>query len=209
MDLKQLELDEILWKIQYDQNSEILRNLLFSQFNILINFGQFDLALKFLELLNDFPKAINLLFLAASKEEYEKAKTIFMSKGCFNYSDANLMNNLFFSKSKTANETKYSKYFDNYRGEPLIFGANYDKISINSIKDVERKVNKKNSFITNISNKKLSFGETAFHQYVQCFNHDTNSFELNNICTLVIKKFDQFYGYKNTFYEKAQNQPKK
>ena len=198
-----------MWKINYDQNSEILRNLLSNQTNILINFGQFDLALKFLELLNDFPKAINLLFLASSKEEFEKTRSLFMTKNCLSYSDANLMNNLFFAKNKTLKETNYSKIFDNYKGETLIFGSNFDKINVNSIKDVEKKVNKKNSFINNIQNKKLSFGESAFHQYVQIYNDDIKSYDFNNICNLVIQKFDQFYGYKNTFYEKAQNQPKK
>ena len=106
-----------MWKINYDQNSEILRNLLSNQTNILINFGQFDLALKFLELLNDFPKAINLLFLASSKEEFEKTRSLFMTKNCLSYSDANLMNNLFFAKNKTLKETNYSKIFDNYKGE--------------------------------------------------------------------------------------------
>ena len=174
-----------------------------------MKFGQFDLALKFLELLNDFPKAINLLFLSSSKEEFEKTRNLFMSKNCFSYSDANLMNNLFYSKTKSLKETNYSKIFDNYRGEPLIFGANFDKINPNSIKDVERKVNKKNSFITNIHNKKLSFGESAFNQYVQIYNEDSKSYDLSNICNLVVQKFDQFYGYKNTLYEKAVNQPKK
>ena len=174
-----------------------------------MNYGQFDYALKLIEILNDFPKAINLLFLASSKAEYEKVKSTLYSRNCLSYSDTVLMNNLFYTKENEFKLPQYSKIFDNYKGEPFIYGANFDKIQISTIKDVDKKVNKINSFINQISNKKLSFGETAFNQYVNIYNNSTKTLEISNICTLVLQKFEQFYGNKNTYYEKTESQQKK
>ena len=41
--------------------------------------------------------------------------------------------------------TSKNKVFDNYRNEHFLFGANQDKFPVESIKNVENKINKKTS----------------------------------------------------------------
>jgi hypothetical protein len=201
----EMDLDELIWKLHYDHSFEYIKNILIGECNILISYGQFDLALKILELLGDYPKAINLLLISSTKDEYEKIKVLFTAKGCLSYTDNLLINNVFqaMKNSSSANLTNYNKYLDSYKGEPFIFGANQDKFNILSIKDAVYKINKKNSHISNFSKKILSYGETPFQQYVKLYNRETSQYEFLNICNLILQKIDQFYGHKNTIYEKS------
>jgi WD40 repeat protein len=205
-----MDLDELLWRFNYDSSFDYLKNLLIGECNILMQYGQFEMALKILELISDYPKAINLLLLASSKEEFTKLRIMFQARHCLSYTDNLLINNLFHasSGSKDDNNKSYSKVFDNYKGEPFIFGANQDKLGLINIKDVVNKINKKNSHISNIQKKLLSFGESPFTQYTKVEGVD-GEVELVNICTLIIQKIDQFYGYKNTVHITGTHQQEK
>ena len=99
----------------------------------------------------------------------------------------------------------YSKIFDLYQGEHFIVGANQEKYKIQSVREAPYKIAKKNSNINNINKKILSFGETAFDQYVEIYNNESLKNELSNICRLVTQKIEQYYGYKNTVYENNNN----
>jgi hypothetical protein len=196
-----MDLDELLWRLNYDSSYDYVKSLLIGECNILIQYGQFEMAMKILELLSDYPKAINLLLLASSKEEFSRLKIMFHARNSLSYTDNLLINNVFYlnNNSKDDNTTKsYNKIFDNYKGEPFLFGANQDKLNLTTIKETTNKVNKKNSHISNIQKKLLSFGESPFMQYTTVT--DSASPELVNICTLIIQKIDQFYGYKNTIH---------
>ena len=195
-----MELDELLWKFNYDSAYEHIKEILLNECGILIQYGQFDLAVRILELVSDYPKAINLLLLSTSRDEFEKMRIMFQARNCLSYSDNILVNNLFMKNKGDNNMKQYNKVFDNYKGEPFIFGANQDKLNILSVKDAVNKINKKNSHISNIQKKILSFGETPFNQYTTFYNTETQQNEVVNICTLIIQKIDQFYGYKNTVY---------
>jgi hypothetical protein len=202
----EMDLDELIWKFQYDQSIEYIKNLLLGECNILINYGQFEQAMKILELLGEYPKAINLLLLSSSKDEYEKLRILFQARNCLSYTDNLLINNVFYLKNKDKlnnenNMRHYNKIFDNYKGEPFIFGANQDRFPVLSIKDAINKINKKNSHIMSINKKILSYGEIPFSQYVNVFNKETSKYDLLHICSLVVQKIDQFYGYKNTVYD--------
>ena len=64
-DLKnEMHLDEIIWKMNYDQGYEYIKNILTKETRTLITYGQFDKAIKILELLCDYPKILNLLLLS-------------------------------------------------------------------------------------------------------------------------------------------------
>lgn len=210
-----MDLDEIIWMINYDNSMEKIKNILSNECAILINYGQFDTAMKILEILGDYQKIINLALLTLSKEEYQKLSNWFQTKNSLSYSDSIFSRNIFFvteSKNENSNEAskeneknKYSKIFDTYEGEHFIVGSNQEKYNIKSVKEAPLKIAKKNSNINNINKKILSFGETAFDQFVEIFNNETAKNELSNICRLVIQKIDQYYGYKNTVYENTTN----
>lgn len=206
-----MDLDELIWRFNYDHSIEYIKNILIGECNILINYGQFDIAMKILELLGDYPKAINLLLLSSSKEEYDKLRILFQAKSCLSYTDNLLINNVFYmkNKSETDNMKHYSKVFDNYKGESFAFGANLERFNILSIQDAVNKINKKNSHISNMQKKILSFGETPFAQYTQMYNMETDKQDLLSICTLIVQKIDQFYGYRNTIYDNNQSGVKK
>lgn len=203
--------------MNYDNSMEKIKNILSNECAILINYGQFDTAMKILEIVGDYQKIINLALLTLSKDEYQKISNWFQTKNSLSYSDSVFSRNIFFvtgSKSEISNngsikdadkKKPYSKIFDTYEGEHFIVGANQDKYNIKSVKEAPLKIAKKNSNINNINKKILSFGETAFDQFVELFNNDTVKMELSNICRLVIQKIEQYYGYKNTVYENTTN----
>lgn len=217
-DLKnEMHLDELIWKFHYDQSVDYIKNLLRNEIKVLIQYGQFDKAVKILELLGDYPNTLNLLLIASSREEYEKLRVMFQAKGCLGFSDNLLINNAFClqykqDESNVFNMNHYNKVFDNYKGEHFLFGANQDKITIASIQNVENKINKKTSYITNLSKKILPYGENSYTIYADVYNKETNKNEVCAICTLVLQKIEQFYGNKNTLFEdgtKAQRIAKK
>lgn len=227
-----MDLDEIIWRMNYDNSMEKIKSILSNECSILINYGQFDTAMKILEIIGDYQKMINLALLTLSKEEYDKMCNWFQTKNCLSYSDNLFSTNVFFvNEIKNSNSSKdlaeellrkkipdladsegeksdkkpYSKIFDLYQGEHFIVGANQEKYNIKSVKEAPLKVAKKNSNINNINKKILSFGETAFDQYVEIFNNERLKNELSNICRLVVQKIDQYYGYKNTVFENTNN----
>jgi hypothetical protein len=211
-----MDLDEIIWRMNYDTSLDKIKSILTNECSILINYGQFDTAMKILEIIGDYQKIINLALLTLSKEEYEKLSNWFQNKNCLSYSDSIISTNTFLvncekklGEISTNNIKKYSKVFDTYQGEHFILGANQEKYNITAVKDLPFKVAKKNSNINNINKKILSFGETAFDQYVEIFSNESAKAELSNICRLVVQKIDQYYGYKNTVYESATNTKEK
>ena len=210
-DLKnEMDLDELIWKFHYDQSVDYIKNLLQNETKVLIQYGQFDKAVKILELLGDYPATLNLLMLSASKEEYERLRVMFQAKGCLSFTENLLINNAFClqykqDESNVYNMNHYNKVFDNYRNEHFLFGANQDKFNVESIKNVENKINKKTSYITNLSKKILPYGENSYTIYADVFNKETNKKEQSAICTLVLQKIEQFYGSKNTIYEDKGN----
>ena len=205
-----MDLDEIIWRMNYDSSLDKIKSILTNECSILINYGQFDTAMKILEIIGDYQKIINLALLTMSKEEYEKLSTWFQNKNCLSYSDSKISTNVFLvngvnNKESKKETKKYSKVFDLYQGEHFILGANQEKYNITSVKEAPYKIAKKNSNINNINKKILSFGENAFDQYVEIFSNENARNELSNICRLIVTKIDQYYGYKNTVYESSTN----
>ena len=208
-----LNLDEVIWRLNYDQSLNYIKTILIKEIQILIKFGQFSQAIKILELLGDYPKVLNLLLLSSSIEEYEKLRLNFQSKKCLNYTDNLFINNAFTLMKQpdllNPNRMKeYSKIFDKYEGEHFIFGANQNKLNINYIKDIKNKIQKENSKISNIEKKKINYGEKAFNMYADVYNNSLKKNETNEICSLILQKIEHYYGIKNTIKAGDQNQKK-
>ena len=105
--------------------------------------------------------------------------------------------------------SQYNKVFDKYEGEHFIFGANQNKLQIESIKDIKNKIQKKPSKIDNIQKKVVNYGETAFNLYSDVYNSSTKKDETMEICSLVLQKIENYYGIKNTINKLGiQNQKK-
>ena len=209
-----LDLDEIIWRFNYDQSVNHIKKILVKEVQILIQYGQFSNAIKILELLGDYPKILNLLLLSSSEEEFEKLRITFQNKKCLTYTDNLLINNAFtlMKQPDLLNPNRmnqYNKIFDKYEGEHFIFGANQNKLKINSITDIKNKIQKKPSKISNIQKKVLNFGETAFNLYSDVFNNSTQKNETMEICSLVLQKIENYYGIKNTISKLAEGNQKK
>ena len=207
-----LNLDEVIWRLNYDQSINYIKNILIKEIQILIKYGQFSTAIKILELLGDYPKVLNLLLLSSSSEEYEKLRLNFQSKKCLNFTDNLFINNAFTLMKQpdllNPNRMKeYNKIFDKYEGEHFIFGANQNKLSINSIEDIKNKIPKEKSKLANIEKKKINYGETAFNLYSNVYNNSTKKNDTIEICSLILQKIENYYGIKNTI-RKDQNQKK-
>ena len=209
-----LSLDEIIWKLNYDQSVEHIKNILIKEVTILIKYGQYDMAIKLLELLGDYPKVLNLLILSSSFEEYEKLRTLFQTKKCLSFTDNLFINNAFslMSQSDPLNPYKmnhYNKVFDKYEGEHFIFGANQNKLSVKSIDQIKNKIQKTNSKIPNIQKKIAGYGESLFKIFAEVFNVSIKKYETVEICSLILQKIEHYYGVKNTIKNSDMNQKTK
>ena len=97
---RKLDLDDIIWKLNYDSKYQQIKDLLIKELKILIEFGQYHLALKILELLGDYPKAISLLLISTSAEDFDKLKIKFEAREALNFTDNLMVNSLFNFKIK-------------------------------------------------------------------------------------------------------------
>ena len=209
-----LNLDEIIWRLNYDQSINYIKNILVKEIQILIKFGQFSTAIKILELLGDYPKVLNLLLLSSSNEEYEKLRINFQAKKCLNFTDNLFINNAFTLTRQpdflNPNRMKdYNKIFDKYEGEHFIFGANQNKLNVNSIEEIKNKIPKENSKIPNIQKKVINYGETAFNLYSDVYNSATKKNDTIAICSLVLQKIENYYGITNTIKKLGEQNQKK
>lgn len=96
-----LDLDGIIWNFRYNRKYEYIKELLKKELKILIEFGQYNSALKILELIGEnYPLALNLLLISTSPEDFDKLKIKFEAKEAINFTDNILVNNMFsFSKN--------------------------------------------------------------------------------------------------------------
>ena len=99
-----LDLDDLIWKFNYDNNYEYIKDILIKEAKLLIEYGQFNSAVKILELLGDYPMALNLLLVSTSPEDFDMLRIKFEAKESLNFTDNLLINHLFtFSKDSQNN----------------------------------------------------------------------------------------------------------
>ena len=155
-----------------------------------------------MELLGDYSKAINLLFICTSKEDFEKHRSFILSKNCISFVDSFLIKNIFNVQKSNIEDFKkrYKKNFDNHEGEHFLMGFNQEKFNVLSIKEIPNKIHKNNSHISSINKKIINFGETPFNQFCKASLENNN--ELLHISSLIMQKIEQFYGYNNVVPKK-------
>ena len=236
-----LELDDIIWKLNYDDNYQYIKDLLIKELKLLIEYGQYNSALKILELIGDYPTAINLLLISTSLEDFEKLRIKFEAKEALNFTDNLLIKNLFnfklpekdniednkdnkennnniinekdinnyfnvnLNELQNNNEDKmqfYHKVFDNYEGEHFFFGANFNKIDINFIEDIQKIMEEKNSskpkgFDAGIQKRVINFGEKPFNIYTNEYNISKKENQILEIYALILQKIENYYGIIN------------
>jgi len=109
-----LDLDDLIWKFRYDRKYEYIKELLKKELKILIEFGQYNSALKILELIGeDYPLALNLLLISTSPEDFDQLKIKFEAKEAINFTDNLLINNMFSFSKKDQNDNQDNKINEN------------------------------------------------------------------------------------------------
>jgi len=129
-----LDLDQIIWKLNYDDNYQYIKDLLIKELKILIEFGQYHSALRILELIGDYPKAINLLLISTSPEDFDKLRIKFEAKEALNFTDNLLIKNSFNFKLPENNNNIDNKDNDNKDNEDN--KDNKDNINIINEQDI-------------------------------------------------------------------------
>ena len=204
-----LDLDETVWRLKYDQSLEYIKDILIKETKLLIDYGQFREALKILELLGDYPVALNLLLLSTSHEDFDKLRIKFEAKEALNFTDHLLINSSFnFDVNNNANSgfgieekmQNYTKIFDNYEGEHFLFGANQNLLKINAVDNMKNIIEPKNMpppVDFGIQKRKLNYGEVPFMIFSDDYNIQNQNFETIEICSLILQKIENYYGIKN------------
>ena len=168
-----LDLDELIWRFNYDKSYEYIKDILIKEAKILIEYGQFNSALKILELLGDFPLALNLLLVSTSPEDFDKLRIKFQAKESLNFTDSLLINHLFaFSKDSKNNNNNNIPQMGN---SP--FGGNID------IGDIFGS-NQLNMNLPNMNEDKMEHYHKIFDNYEGehfIFGANQNEFRINSI----------------------------
>ena len=108
-----LDLDDLIWRFNYDKNYEYIKDILIKESKLLIEYGQFNSALKILELLGDYPLALNLLLVSTSPEDFDMLRIKFEAKESLNFTDNLLINHLYsFSKDAQKNNNNDNAKID-------------------------------------------------------------------------------------------------
>ena len=99
-----IQMEDLLWKLEYDQNYNFLKNEILNQYSFLLENGQFLTAVKLLEMISEYPRLINILLFSMKPTDFAKMLHLFNSKQRLNFTESLLINNTFLcSKSEKSN----------------------------------------------------------------------------------------------------------
>lgn len=163
-----LDLDDIIWKLNYDSSYQYIKDLLIKELKILIEFGQYNSAIKILELLGDYPQALNLFLISTSPEDYDKLRLKFEAKEALNFTD-NLYINHLYAFTKKENEEKKDEDNNN-----III----DNINMNNIFGLDSVT------LPNMNEDKMQHYKKIFDNYEGehfIFGANLNEFKINYI----------------------------
>ena len=175
-----LDLDDLIWRFNYDKSYEYIKDILIKESKLLIEYGQFNSAIKILELLGDYPLAINLLLVSTSPEDFDMLRIKFEAKESLNFTDNLLINHLYsFSKDSQDNNNKDSNN-----------GFNIDNnININTKMDIgdifgTNPTSNNNINLPNMNEDKMEHYHKIFDNYEGehfIFGANQNEFKINYI----------------------------
>ena len=199
---KKLDLDELIWRFNYDETLDYVKNLLIKEAKVLISYGKYDTAIKILELLGDYPLSLNLLLLSTSEYDFEMLRTKFKEKEALNFTDEISFDNLFNfgekSKDNLDNFLAAKKYnLNNVDIGDIFVSENLSEIKANS-------VDKYHKIFDNYEGEHFIFGANQNEFKINC----TSDIEIQNdviksdpnrkiIDLLNIKKPSIIFGQKN------------
>ena len=168
---EKLDLDELIWRFNYDKGYEYIKDILIKESKLLIKYGQYNSALKILELLGDYPHIINLLFVSTSPEDFDKLRIKFEAKESLNFTDNLIFNHLYAFSKDSQNNNK----------------NNVSNNTTNNIIDMEDifGVNPQNNLnLPNMNEDKMEHYHKVFDNYEGehfIFGANQNEFKINYI----------------------------
>lgn len=90
-----IQLEDIKWKMEYDQNYILLKEIIKNQIKILIQNGQFQAASKFIEVISDFNMFINMVLYVSTNKDFSLILDKMNKKQVLNFSESLILNNVF------------------------------------------------------------------------------------------------------------------
>ena len=182
-----LDLDELIWRFNYDHSLEYVKNILIKQTKILISYGQYESAIKILELLGDYPLCLNLLMISTSQEDFDKLRIKFEAKESLNFTDNIIINHQFHfdEKNDKNNNTSDSNNLDldNFLKSK---NNNLNQLDINDIFGSDNILK-----IPEINDNKMEHYHKIFDNYEgehYIFGANQNEFKINSISDSEIQK---------------------
>ena len=184
-DLKnKLDLDELIWRFNYDESLEYVKNILIKETKILISYGQYDSAIKILELLGDYPLCLNLLMASTSQKEFDMLRIKFEAKESLNFTDNIIINHLFhFGEKDNKDNDKNNLDLDNFLKSK---NNNLNQLDIGDIFGSDNILK-----LPEIRENKMEHYHKIFDNYEGehfIFGANQNEFKINSISDLDIQK---------------------
>jgi hypothetical protein len=90
-----IQMEDLLWKLEYDQNYNFLKNEILNQYSFLLENGQFLTAVRLLEIISEYPRLINILLFSMKPTDFSKFLKLFNNKQRLNFTESLLINNTF------------------------------------------------------------------------------------------------------------------
>ena len=138
-----IKVEDLIWKLEYDQNYDELKKTIIQQQNILLNYGLFENAIQLLELIGDYPRTINLLLIAGKQEDFIKYLKLFSEKNKLSYSELILMVNTFIidysqqnNQNKLIDIMSFNSTFEENFKQNIKKTTKSDKNDIESLKEL-------------------------------------------------------------------------
>ena len=185
---EKLDLDDIIWRFNYDKGYEYVKDILIKQSKLLIEYGQYNTALKILELLGNYPLILNLLLVSTSPEDFDKLRIKFVAKESLNFTDNIIINHLF-SFSNEPENNKNNK-------DPTI-NTNNNIIDMSDIFGVNTQ---NNVDLPNMNESKMEHYHKVFDNYEGehfIFGANQNEFNINYIDNIKNKIDDKIKKSKS------------
>lgn len=112
------QIEELMWKFEYEHNFDQLKKLLMNEANSLIQIGLFDEACLILELINEYPKVINLISITRNYNDFISNLKVLSEKNKLSYSELVLLLNMFvYESSEKKRENDIKKLLDLYSNQ--------------------------------------------------------------------------------------------
>ena len=171
---KKLDLDELIWRFNYDETLDYVKNLLIKETKILITYGKYDMALKILELLGDYPLSINLILISTSQQDFERLRTKFQAKEALNFTDEITFSSLFNFDLKGKENVDNFLESQNFNLNKLAIGDIFSAKNLSEIK--ENTIKEYHKIFDNYEGEHFVFGANE------------NEFEIKSISDSDIQK---------------------